>query len=55
MMNFMQDYSKGTVRLHFASDEEIAFKVKVFINDSVSEDTCAQRVTTKSSFLKLVI
>lgn len=31
----MQDYSKGTVRLHFASDEGIAFKIKVFINDSV--------------------
>lgn len=51
----MQDYRKGTVRLYFVSAEEIAFKIEVFIGDSISEDAFARRVRTKISFYKTAV
>lgn len=54
-MTFMQDYREGTVRLYFVSAEEMAFKIEVFIGDSVSEDAFAPRVKTKAGFYETAV
>lgn len=51
----MQDYSKGTVRLHFANAEKIAFKIRGFLSMIVCLRTLPLKgLGPKLIFLKLL-